>query len=210
MRERLVVRAAVVVAGEAERDGQPGHEERRRLRQERRPPRRERAEPGMIHRHRARIAGRRREERRRDRRTDVRIVPDVGGVEGAERQVAEEEHEADGGRRRADPPLVDALGAREAARAVRRPESCARAHLNTGARVFQDGGRLATASTAAPDSGSKPAVAVDLGRRRLSGCRPPVRPAPIVVVRPRAQRQIEPVVLLADVVDDEERWRVVV
>ena len=40
------------------------------------------------------ITRRRREDRRRHRRTDVRVVPHIRRVEGAERQVAEEEHEA--------------------------------------------------------------------------------------------------------------------
>src|SRR5688572_23933357 len=93
----LVVGAAVVVAGDPERDGERRCEERRRLRKERRPPGRERTEPGVIERYRAGVAGGRREERRRDCRTDVWIEPDVRRVERAKRQIAEEENETDRG-----------------------------------------------------------------------------------------------------------------
>ena len=52
-----------------------------------------RAQPRVVQRDGSGVAGRGREERRGHRRADVRGVPDVGGVERAEREVAEEDHE---------------------------------------------------------------------------------------------------------------------
>src|SRR5262245_20714144 len=116
---RLVVRAAIVVAGQSERDRERGGKERRRLRKERRPPRGKRAEPGVIERHRSWIARRWREERRRNRGTDVRVEPDVRGVEGPERQIAKEGDEANRGGRGCEPPPVRARRLRKAAARTR-------------------------------------------------------------------------------------------
>src|ERR1700733_1624786 len=89
--ERLVVSAAIVVAREAEGDGDPREEERRSLRQERRPPGRKRSEPGVADGDGPRIAGGRREERGSDSRAEVRVGPDVRRPEGSNGQVAEQD-----------------------------------------------------------------------------------------------------------------------
>ncbi len=110
----FIVSAPVVVASHAKCNCKAGQEKRRGLRQERRPPRWERAKPRMVDRHSARISGRRSEDRRSHGRTNVGIEPDIGSVKSAERKISEEQQESYRRHGWCEPPMVGTRVACEA------------------------------------------------------------------------------------------------
>ena len=99
--ERLVVGAAVVVAGQPEKRRDRQDEQRRRKRQPRRPRRRLRSEPAVR---------RRAEELRRVERREVRSERVVVALERRPRRVDEERRQSQEHEQRLDPPGVAARG----------------------------------------------------------------------------------------------------